>query len=337
MKLHWRELETEPVTGEWRGLELTVEGAARARFSIEVCPPCCIRIATGRGPLAWARIFDDYAGYELLLASQRRSLDIIAPISFRTAEENARDDRAAFYRAWARTYATMLAGSEASPLFAGRWYLGPALGRGSARVLRVSALRGVAQRGLLEEIWWGFNRWLDPIALRQLSSPDEGRVRAWRKHARAGSLPPILLYWISGLAAHVILDGHDRALAALLEEVPAPVLFLEPLRDSELDPTREVIFDGVAHAFASAETDGGATTAAGSARRSLSIEEANRLLVSAFSARLVPAPTRAMVLAGGLEAWSREVRGELALQKVEDSLMLAGQIDGRWLPRKHGQ
>uniref|UniRef100_A0A7S3DUN3 Uncharacterized protein n=1 Tax=Entomoneis paludosa TaxID=265537 RepID=A0A7S3DUN3_9STRA len=30
-------------------------------------------------------------------------------------------------------------------------------------------------------------------------------------------LPPLLLYWFSGLDAYLILDGHDRLLAACLE------------------------------------------------------------------------------------------------------------------------
>ena len=82
------------------------------------------------------------------------------------------------------------------------------------------------------------------LALRPPSAPDSSRVKAWRKRARERVLPPVLLWWIEGLAAYVILDGHDRLQAASLEgtrcDTVSLALFREekaqsPWMDAELD------------------------------------------------------------------------------------------------------
>jgi hypothetical protein len=58
------------------------------------------------------------------------------------------------------------------------------------------------------------------LPLRPLSAPDSSRVKALRKHARAGTLAPVLMWWVTFLDGWLLLDGHDRAVAALAEGVP---------------------------------------------------------------------------------------------------------------------
>lgn len=55
----------------------------------------------------------------------------------------------------------------------------------------------------------------------------------WRKRARERVLPPLLLWWVAGLAAYVILDGHDRLQAASLEGVRCEVVSLALFREEE--------------------------------------------------------------------------------------------------------
>ncbi|MGV8637293.1 hypothetical protein ACV35N_35130, partial [Pseudomonas aeruginosa] len=65
--------------------------------------------------------------------------------------------------------------------------------------------------------WWGRDN--DAlIALRRVED-DEGRVKWWRKKAREGELPPVLALRLNCLDACVILDGHCRLRAGLLENV----------------------------------------------------------------------------------------------------------------------
>jgi hypothetical protein len=68
--------------------------------------------------------------------------------------------------------------------------------------------------------------WHGVLPLRRLSPPDAPRVKAHREHAREGTLAPVPLWWVTFLDGRLILDGHDRAVAALAEggEPPCPEL-----------------------------------------------------------------------------------------------------------------
>ncbi|WP_233588185.1 hypothetical protein, partial [Corallococcus sp. CA049B] len=67
------------------------------------------------------------------------------------------------------------------------------------------------------------------MALREPSRPDASRVKAWRKHARDGTLPPALLLYMELPEKWLVLDGHDRIHAALLEGTTPPLLGLWPV------------------------------------------------------------------------------------------------------------
>ena len=77
------------------------------------------------------------------------------------------------------------------------------------------------------------------MALRDPSAEDSGRVKAWRKVAREGLLPPALLYFVSGLDSWLVLDGHDRLLAARLEGVAPTALTLSSVRTRTWTPNPE--------------------------------------------------------------------------------------------------
>jgi hypothetical protein len=69
--------------------------------------------------------------------------------------------------------------------------------------------------------WFGYG---DPVEdrrdilpLRRLPAVDADRVKAYRRQFREGILPPVLLWWVSGLAALLVVDGHARLAAALAE------------------------------------------------------------------------------------------------------------------------
>ena len=65
------------------------------------------------------------------------------------------------------------------------------------------------------------------VLLRRLSPPDAPRAKAQLRLAREGALAPIVLLGISGLSGAVVLDGHDRIVAALAEGVAPRFIFLE--------------------------------------------------------------------------------------------------------------
>ena len=78
------------------------------------------------------------------------------------------------------------------------------------------ALKNALELPQCHYIDWGCSGSGEIIPLREPSPADAARVKAWRKHARENTLPPVLLWWVTGLEAYVILDGHDRRPAQLL-------------------------------------------------------------------------------------------------------------------------
>jgi hypothetical protein len=121
---------------------------------------------------------------------------------------------------WAHRVAGWLAAPQAGPLHAGRWLLRSATL--PAYCLDADLVRDYPVAYL---DWLGAG-WNGVVPLRRLPEEDTGRVRAYRKLAAEGLLPPVVLWWISGLDGYLLLDGHARLVAAHAEGVAPPVLLL---------------------------------------------------------------------------------------------------------------
>lgn len=138
--------------------------------------------------------------------------------------------RAALMRArpdWRHQYTRWLESTPYGPLHDGRWAVGE----------RLSFAPGIWTDDLVRdwpdtvlELLCG-GGWHGVLPLRPLSRPDASRVKAYRKHARDGTLAPVLLWWVSFFDGWMILDGHDRAVAALAEGREPPCVVLARLPD----------------------------------------------------------------------------------------------------------
>jgi hypothetical protein len=142
------------------------------------------------------------------------------------------------------------------------------------------------------------------VPLRAPSALDGARVKAYRKQARDGTLPPILLWWISGLCCHVLLDGHDRFAAALAEEREPSVLVLALQGDKqEKNASRGWALRHYAQAMAQAESQ----ITAGRSHAFTGFVAVNRQLGEALnSIERMCGRTRAWPVPGGVDAWQRQ-------------------------------
>jgi hypothetical protein len=276
----------------------------------------------------WARIEADWWGYNLLRAPGDDLLRAIPPISFDLVDRHRpSNDVFTSDRAWARTYAEMLQASANSPLSEGHWHLGYYGNLFDQRQLEpklVNMIVGQKPHGFIQ---WDFGTDIYPITLRDMSHPESGRVKAWRKVARANALPPVLLYWVSGLAAYVVLDGHDRLLAASLEGTGVSALSLEPLRTREIDAkTKDAVLLQVSKALAAADVERARPPSERLARanRLMDVPRANELLLNVFLPDVSTGPTRAFPLTGGSAQWAREVLHALDARKINDRSLLDG-------------
>jgi hypothetical protein len=130
-------------------------------------------------------------------------------------------------------------------------------------------------------------------------------VKALRKQARAGTLPPLLALYVSGLAMYVLVDGHDRLQAAELEGQTPALLALSPIRKTAVAPAQ---LDEVAPRLT---TGIERSLAAGRVLTRASTDNLNAILIRAYSTTELTTKTRAYPLAGGSARWNLEVSERL--------------------------
>jgi hypothetical protein len=161
------------------------------------------------------------------------------------------------------------------------------------------SLEGITR---FERYWtegWGYNEVFQGefLPLRAPSPEDDGRVKSWRKRARDGTLPPALVLYVEILGKWLVLDGHDRLHAALLEGVTPPLLGLWPVTEV-VNPSSKVTQDGALFA-AEMNLRAGETPER--------VDRVNRMLVYSFAGPRRGTITRAWPVRGGLDAWRAEV------------------------------
>ncbi|WP_327351755.1 hypothetical protein [Streptomyces sp. NBC_01304] len=212
--------------GAWTGLLIEVTGRPR--------PSLCLHTA-GEG-----RLLLGQAGVPLLLAAVSPGLhgvDFRRLDTFRPPVPPVRADLARRHRGvaerWAHHFAAALSDGANGPLHDGRWILSahtPLLrswnrhGAGPAEYWGEALVQGHPDGDI---DWWFPHAAPWPVCpLRPMPGPDDARVKAYRKQAREGTLPPVLLWWVTGLQSLVPLDGHARLAAALAEDIEPPLLVL---------------------------------------------------------------------------------------------------------------
>ncbi|MFF9910761.1 hypothetical protein [Streptomyces sp. NPDC013457] len=153
-------------------------------------------------PVLLARVDEDRGGVTL----HRRD-------GYRSPLPPVRADESRLLPDWQRRYAEWLAASDAGPLYPGRWMV-----RRSAAFPPYVWGEDFVTEWPGGHLDWGRNGWNGVVPARRLSAPDAPRVKAYRRQAREGTLAPVLLWWITALDGWLLLDGHDRAVAALAED-----------------------------------------------------------------------------------------------------------------------
>jgi hypothetical protein len=217
-RARWKDLRASwPERDAWTGLEVEVDAPAQPTLMVRAGRGGRIQLSGPAGVVATARVRDDHWGTVTeVVRPAPRALPPITAASARATEGAP---------AWARWLARELLGASVSPLHAGTWHIL----RGAADVpyaRHVEHWARVPEQQAMDEQRWDFTLVAPPLAVRPLPPTDAPRVKAWRRAAREGVLPPIFLWYVSGLDRHVILDGHERLVAALAEGVTPGSLVL---------------------------------------------------------------------------------------------------------------
>jgi hypothetical protein len=197
------------------GVALEVAGPRRPGLAVMVAAGRRLMVAQSGRPVLVGRVDGGNDGVEI-----HRRGGYVSPLPPVRAADMRRTAHApggtAWFDQWAHSFAGRLAAAAAGgPLHEGPW------------ILRGGRLPVYGWHSDLVTGWpsayldWG-DGWNGVVPLRPLGTPDG----AYRKHVRDGTLAPVLLWWISAFDGYLLLDGHDRAVAALAEGVDPPCLLL---------------------------------------------------------------------------------------------------------------
>lgn len=228
----------------WRGLLVQIDQPRVPVLRVETGPDRRFRIVQGTEPILWCRIWNDWYGVDVVSGSPLRA--VVEPIRAVTARHMIEPDPARWLQRWAHHLTDRLAVGSNGPFHAGSWTVRPVSDRGDPAPDLVSldgmsalytevdeGLRGVGEASL----GWDITAGAPLVPLRPLSDANDGRVKAYRKLVRDRSLPPVLVWFVGGLAGSVIIDGHDRFVASLAEGFFPPML--QVARVLPVDQARE--------------------------------------------------------------------------------------------------
>jgi len=319
--MHWKDIEAD--SGHWLGLQVEVAGGVNPRASrkpeirLETCFPQRIKLVQGPTSLLWATVCENHYGVRIL-----KSMEAFTPViphgvlgsaqieKISALEENRR------LPAWSRFFAQTLAtASAASFLYPGLWYFKAAPSQNGQwsfgskpqdSGLLGSWHIGDVQQALYKEaadtVSWGFQGNNELICLRPPVPADDGRLKWWRKKVREQTLPPILIWYLSCLDAYVLIDGHCRLQACVLENQPPDFLVAFSAQKEAVQHDAAVQEQIIASLHRPQIAP----------RKHLSTEAANAVLIRAFDDRPLLSPkTHGWVSFSSELQWLSEVNAKL--------------------------
>lgn len=250
-KLEAVALRIQELAGWDKSVALIIDGGSgppeRPPVHLQAAAGGYLRLVGPEGPVLWGLVDSGWYGVEIVRATNS-AIQALPPIRADEAELSHGDSGSPeFLGWWTRHFASQLCASSSTPLAHGRRYLFSPTASAAAAIPGMSAeqlvLRAERLDELLEqredfELRWD-NGYDGLLLTRQLSDASDGRVKMWRKRARDGRLPPLVTWWCRGLYTHVLLDGHDRVHAALLEGVKPDVLVLADATAASRDEVEE--------------------------------------------------------------------------------------------------
>ncbi|RSN95468.1 hypothetical protein DMH26_21495 [Streptomyces sp. WAC 05379] len=295
--------------GAWVGLSLDVEDRRRPGLCVLTAGPRLLLSQLSR-PVLLAVVDEQLQGVDFWRTDEYRSFvpSLRADVGRALAGSPER---------WAHRFAQYLIDSPDSPLHEGRWLLSHE--SPLQRWRHADTSHGEYWGSMLVDghpegyvDWFLHSHSWELLPLRPMPDVDDSRVKAYRKQAREGTLPPVLLWWVSGLDSHLILDGHARLAAAIAESVEPPLLQLHravPRDDlaARIDEAVGFYEDELAR-FAELRTIHGPSVPDGAATAGPQLV---RLLDDLNTAEQ---PTWAWPLPGGLTQWRRIV-GEVTTRQ----------------------
>jgi len=324
--------------GNWQGLEITVISGGFRSLEMRTGKNGRMALYINGSIQFWATMLKDHSGIWLVNnVDHPNSRLSLPPIRSSDIEKAHRESPSNTINYWSRYFARSLTEDSSMFLSSGNWILQPMeptrpitpyeikqnklskswqfySPKEKANVSLPWSLHSEDFSNLInpEHIYyidWWWER--DKLLSRYSVSSDSARVKWWRKKSREGTLPPILVWFVTGLASFVILDGHERLQAALLENIPPRFLVLSQLGNRVYSPNednRSRVLNSLAIQQQKCKNNISA------------IDAINNTLIKLYDTRYFFPITFTRVLLGDGSIWEDEVRNYLLHHRQEKHL-----------------
>jgi hypothetical protein len=285
MNVYWKDVKDNK--NQWCGMAVRVSESAKPVWHLQAGADRRIKLVAGNKTLFWATLLKDYGGVWLIKTLV--DLDItdmpVSPIRSADIESRANLQGDEWLKSWSRFFVEQLEKNQCSILYDGLWLLGPCFAVSDkkdwqfmssvhSRYMGTNVVYQVKDALKTDEVellsWW-LNGNGELINLKKPQA-DSGRVKWWRKKVREGRLPPILVLYLSCLDAYIIIDGHDRLMASIIENQPPELIAISSAQEIHCSPDlvkQEQVLASLSHPKSDR-------------KKSISVEHMNQVLLQAF-------------------------------------------------------
>lgn len=284
MKVYWKDVKDNK--GQWCGVAVQVSEATKPAWHLQAGGNQRIKLVAADKTLFWATPLKDYGGVWLVKTFLDLNVTELPVSPIRSADIEARNNLQGdeWLKSWSRFFIEQLEKNPGSFVYDGLWLLGPCFSEsdkkdwqfmssvhsrymGTKIVCEVKDALKTESPSLIS--WWNTGCQLINIKNPQAES---GRVKWWRKKVREGRLPPILVWYLSCLDAYIIIDGHDRLMASIIENQPPELIVISSAQEIHFPP--DLVKQE--HVLAALGNPNSAR------KKSISIEHMNEVLLQAF-------------------------------------------------------
>lgn len=246
MNLYWKDILD--IEGNWMYLHIDIS-ASNAACRIYSGGHKRFKLSKNTDTLFWGTI-DQYFGVWFLRNDLfwESNTGIIPPIKSNLIETLKQENKVHNEQYWSRFFAKELSKSEYSFLNNGTWSISKAIiNRSVSEKWRVTNLESSFDCQPLSYIQWGITRNSIIIPLKGKPHLQMGRLKWWRKKVREHACPPILVWFVNSLDCFVLIDGHHRLQACLLEQIPPSIYVINEVRKHTYNTDHKALREKALH------------------------------------------------------------------------------------------
>lgn len=325
--IYWKDLKYSDDSPAGLAVNVTLSPGTKPSLQIISGNNGRIKLVNRDTTLLWATPAKGYDGIWVIKAQATKETDcsLLPPVTSQDIQSRLHltgDDK---LKSWSRFFADSVAKSESTFLYSGNWLLnglrrasadkyhsrhklhhnqlddwifkdaGPSDSHFPRWAIYGSGLVNTFDSSLVQWVdWWDWNGGV--IALHSVDEYS-GRLKWWRKKAKEGVLPPVLVWYLRCFDAYVIIDGHYRLRAAMLEQTAPEFIVISSISEMSFAQSEERQNQIVDSLFSPRPK-----------HKPISVEHLNQVVLAAFDDRpTLLATTQSRALLADESVWINEV------------------------------